>query len=216
LKQRTERRRESAEAEKIDQASKRPDQSGQLCHIYGDILIEPNEWIREACREAIRSVKDGGGPFGAVLVQVDDETGEVIRTWKGRNQVADHNDPTAHAEISVIRAACSDLGVYGLGVIDRSQARLPQRCATSHCELYSSCEPCPMCYSAALWARIPVLVFSATCYEASHPDVGFSDEAIYEDLQRGYADRRIRVRQSICSTTLDAFKKWKKSCNPRY
>jgi len=216
LKQGTDRQRKPTKVKETEPPPKEPNQPGQPCHIYRDILVEPDKWIGEACQEAIRSVEAGGGPFGAVLVQVDDKTGEVIRTWKGRNKVADHNDPTAHAEISVIRLACNDLGVYDLGAIDRSKARLPQRCATSHCELYSSCEPCPMCYSAVLWARIPVLVFSATRYEASHPDVGFSDSAIYDDLQRDYADRCIRVRQSICSTTLDAFEKWKKSCNTIY
>ena len=216
MKQSTERQRKPTNVKKTDSPLKELIQSGQLCHIYRDIVVEPDKWISEACQEAIRSVEAGGGPFGAVLVQVDDETGEVIRTWKDHNHVTDHNDPTAHAEITVIRSACNELGVYDLGVIDRSQARLPQRCLTSHCELYSSCEPCPMCYSAVLWARIHVLVFSATRYEASHPDVGFSDNAIYEDLQRDYRDRCIRVHQSICPTTLDAFEKWKKSCNPRY
>lgn len=188
----------------------------QCVHTYSGIQIEPNEWIIEACEEAKRSVKEGGGPFGAVLVQMDDKNGDVIRFWKGRNHVAEHNDPTAHAEISVIRSACRDLGVYDLGKISAEKGRSLHSGTTSHCELYSSCEPCPMCFSAILWARIPVLVFSATRYEASRPDVGFADGDIYEELRREYADRSIRVQQSICACTMDPFEDWKRSDNLRY
>ena len=188
----------------------------QRIHTYAGIQVEPNRWIIEACEEAKRSVKAGGGPFGAVLVQMDDETGDVIRFWRGRNQVAESNDPTAHAEITVIRSACRDLGVYDLSKIKPENGGSSRRGATSHCELYSSCEPCPMCYSAMLWARIPVLVFSATRYEASQPDVGFSDSGIHEELGREYTDRSIRVRQSICPCALEPFEDWKRSSNPRY
>ncbi|MGD2142315.1 MAG: nucleoside deaminase, partial [Candidatus Bathyarchaeota archaeon] len=125
--------------------------------------MEPNCWIEMACNEAKQSLEMGGGPFGAVLLQIDDETGEVIRLWKDHNHVVEQRDPTAHAEISVIRSACRELGVHLLGRIDKAQSRLPQKGETSHCEIYSSCEPCPMCFSAILWARIPVLVFSASC-----------------------------------------------------
>jgi len=203
--------------QKKDEAPGGTDSNDSLrVHTYAGIQVEPNRWIIEACEEAKRAVKAGGGPFGAVLVQVDDETGSIIRLWRGRNRVAESHDPTAHAEISAIRLACRDLGAHDLGRIGSEAGSSSLRNATSHCELYSSCEPCPMCYSAVLWARIPVLVFSATRYEASHPDVGFSDSGIHEELMRGYTDRSIRVSQSICQITLDPFEEWKRSSNPRY
>jgi guanine deaminase len=185
-------------------------------HMYADILVEPNRWITEACEEARMSVEAGGGPFGAVLIQVDDETHQVLRYWRDRNHVTEYMDPTAHAEVSVIRSACHELNVYDLGAIKKPESMLPQVGKTSHCEIYSSCEPCPMCYAAIRWARIPVLVFSATRHEASHPDVGFSDEEVYEDLSKSYPDRCIRVHQAVCFNSLRAFEAWKKSGNPRY
>lgn len=73
-----------------------------------------------------------------------------------------------------------------------------------------------MCYAAIRWARIPVLVFSATRYEASHPGVGFSDEEVYEDMSKNYLDRCIRVHQAVYLNSLEAFEAWKKSGNPKY
>ena len=194
----------------------RAESDQEVKHVYEDILIESNPWIELACEEAVRSVETGGGPFGAVLLQVDDETDEVIRYWKDHNHVVEHSDPTAHAEISVIRAACQELGVHDLGRIERAQSRMPQRGGTSHCEIYSSCEPCPMCYSAIHWARIPVLVFSATSLDASGEGVGFSDAEIYDELKKEHKDRSIRVYQAVCDGTLDAFLSWKKSENRTY
>jgi guanine deaminase len=185
-------------------------------YMYTDILVEPNRWIVEACDEAEASVEAGGGPFGAVLIQVDDETHRVLRYWRDRNHVTEYMDPTAHAEVSVIRSACHELNVYDLGTIKRSESRLPQVGETSHCEVYSSCEPCPMCYAAVRWAKIPVLVFSATRHEASSPDVGFSDKEVYEDLGKSYPNRGISVHQAVCTNSLNAFEAWKKSGNPRY
>lgn len=188
----------------------------EVPHVYEEILIESNPWIELACEQAERSVETGGGPFGAVLLQIDDETNEVIRYWKDHNHVVEHSDPTAHAEISVIRAACHELGVHDLGRVERAQSNMPQRGGTSHCEIYSSCEPCPMCYAAIHWARIPVLVFSATCLDASGEGVGFSDAEIYDDIRKDHKDRSIRVYQAVCECTLDAFMSWKKSENRKY
>jgi len=185
-------------------------------HMYTDILVEPSRWITEACDEARVSVDAGGGPFGAILIQVDDETNQVLRYWRDHNHVTEYKDPTAHAEVSVIRSACHQLNVYDLGAISRTESRLPQVGETSHCEIYSSCEPCPMCYAAIRWARIPVLVFSATRHEASSPDVGFSDNEVYEDLGKSYRDRGINVYQAVCPGSLEAFEAWKRSGNPRY
>jgi guanine deaminase len=177
--------------------------------LYQGTQAEPNKWIVMACEEAKGSVEAGGGPFGAVLLQVGDETGTVIRLWRDHNRVTEYNDPTAHAEVMVIRAACRELGTYDLGAIGGDGE-------TSHCELYSSCEPCPMCYSAVVWARIPVLVFSATRADASDPEVGFSDEEIYSELQKDYRSRSVRVYRIICNNTMEAFELWKKSGNSRY
>lgn len=184
--------------------------------IYENILVEPNRWIVLACEEAKSSVERGGGPFGAVLLQVDDETDEVIRCWRDHNHVVEYNDPTAHAEISVIRSACHELNVYDLGRIEKLESKLSQEGATSHCEIYCSCEPCPMCYSAILWARIPVLIFSATRHDASNEEVGFSDAEMYREFEKDHKDRSIKVFQARCENTSDPFELWKKSKNIRY
>jgi guanine deaminase len=181
----------------------------QKVGLYQGTQAEPNRWIVMACEEAKRSVEAGGGPFGAVLLQIGDETGMIMRLWRDHNRVTEYSDPTAHAEVMVIRAACRELGTYDLGSIDGDKE-------TSHCELYSSCEPCPMCYSAVVWARIPVLVFSATRADASDPEVGFSDEEIHSELKKDYQVRSVRVYQATCGNTMEAFELWKKSDNPRY
>ena len=185
-------------------------------HIYEGITVAPNHWVELACEEAKASVERGGGPFGAVLLQIEDETNEVIRYWMDHNHVAERRDPTAHAEMSAIRSACHELGVHNLGEIGRDESKLPQKGETSHCEMYCSCEPCPMCYAAIMWARIPVLVFSATRYEAAQPGVGFSDEEIYDELKRGYGERSIRVYQAVSANALEAFELWKRSDNVRF
>jgi len=184
--------------------------------IYQDIMIESNPWIELACEEAKVSVEIGGGPFGAVILQIENETDEVIRYWKDHNHVTECNDPTAHAEISVIRSACHELGVFNLGKISKHESKLPQKGATSHCEIYCSCEPCPMCYSAMMWARIPVLVFSATRYDAAQPGVDFLDEEIHNELKKDYKDRSTQVFRALSQNALDAFELWKRSNNTLY
>ncbi len=181
--------------------------------IYKGILGGTNRWLDMACQEALRSARNGGGPFGAVLVQIDDDTKRVLRYWKNHNHVTEWRDPTAHAEISVIRQACRDLGVFHLFRISRKESRLPQEGAFSHCEIYSSAEPCPMCYAAICWARIPALVFGATRFDAAAKGVDFSDAAIYEELSRAYGEREEfrRIRQGESPYSLDAFNYWKRS-----
>ncbi|HPJ25132.1 MAG TPA: nucleoside deaminase [Synergistaceae bacterium] len=181
--------------------------------IYRGILGGTNRWLDMACKEALRSAQTGGGPFGAVLLQIDDETGKVLRYWKNHNHVTEWKDPTAHAEISVIRRACSDLGVFHLARISRKEASLSQEGAFSHCELYSSAEPCPMCYAAICWARIPVLVFGATRFDAAAEGVEFSDAAIYEEMALAYGERGAfrKILQGESSYSLDAFNYWKRS-----
>lgn len=177
--------------------------------IYNKIEIKSNKWIELACDTATHSVKNGGGPFGAVIVQIDDETNEVLRYWKTSNQVTKSNDPTAHAEVMAIRSACSSLGVFNLGRIEKKDSELTQTGNTSHCEIFSSCEPCPMCYSAIHWARIPVLYFAATRFDAAQPGISFSDEEIYEELKVPYSSRKTKVYQCSTPNSLNAFNLWK-------
>lgn len=185
-------------------------------HVYEGITVTPNHWVEMVCEEAKASVERGGGPFGAVLLQIEDETNEVIRYWRDHNHVTEYRDPTAHAEISVIRSACHELGVHNLGEIRKNESMLPQKGDTSHCEMYSSCEPCPMCYAAVMWARIPVLVFSATRHDAAQPGVEFSDEEIYDELKKVYKERSIKVYQAVSVNSLKAFELWKRSDNIKF
>ncbi|UCH96544.1 MAG: nucleoside deaminase [Candidatus Aminicenantes bacterium] len=179
--------------------------------VYEGIERESNKWMEMACEEAKSSVTCKGGPFGAVIVQVDDETGEILRYWRNHNHVTLWNDPTAHAEVTTIRSACQALGVFDLGKIEKSKSKLPQTGKYSHCEIYSSAEPCPMCFAAISWAGIPALYFAATRYDAAQQGVDFSDEEIYSELKRQYKDRKMKVYQCTTSNSLDAFNLWKRS-----
>lgn len=196
--------------------SKKDSTQSDRPHMYEGVTVAPNPWVEMACEEAKASVERGGGPFGAVLLQIDDETNEVIRYWRDHNHVTEFSDPTAHAEISVIRSACHELGVHNLGEIRGDESALPQKGRISHCEIFCSCEPCPMCYAAIAWARIPILVFSATRYEAAQPGVDFSDAEIYEELEKRYEERSIRVYQAACDNALEPFELWKRSDNVRF
>jgi guanine deaminase len=113
-------------------------------------------WLAHAVRLAVESVASGGGPFGALVVR----DGTVLAT--GTNQVTRTLDPTAHAEVVAIRAACRQLGDFRL---DR-------------CVLFASCEPCPLCLSAALWARVDRVVYAADRDQAAQ--AGFDDRAFHE------------------------------------
>jgi guanine deaminase len=119
-----------------------------------------NRWLAEAVAMASRNVHDGGGPFGALVV----EGGRVL--GRGVNRVTRDNDPTAHAEVTAIRDACVERGDFRLdGTV-----------------LYTSCEPCPLCLSAALWARVDRVVFAADRYDAARG--GFDDLEFYELFTR--------------------------------
>ncbi len=144
------------------------------------------QFMREAIRISIEKMRDGlGGPFGAVVVK---ENRIIARGW---NQVTSANDPTAHAEIVVVREACRQLGGF----------RLPG------CELYSSCEPCPMCLGAIYWARLDRLFFAATRQDAA--EAGFDDESLYREIPLPVAQRRLPTRQLLREAALDAFAQWK-------
>lgn len=129
-------------------------------------------------RHAIELAKQGmgggfGGPFGAVVVRGEEVLAE------GYNQVTSSGDPTAHAEIVAIRRACQALESFSL----------------AGCEIYSSCEPCPMCLGAVYWARLDGLYFAASRADAA--SIGFDDELLYEEMDRPIAERRLLTKQAL-------------------
>jgi guanine deaminase len=146
-----------------------------------------NAFMHEAIRRAVENVRSGlGGPFGAVVVK----EGQVVAT--GVNSVTSTNDPTAHAEMSAIREACRMLGTFQL----------------SGCEIYSSCEPCPMCLGAIYWARPDRVYFAASAKDAA--EAGFDDSLIYEELDRPSSERRIPLEPMMHEAGLQPFLEWKK------
>jgi len=184
--------------------------------IYNGIEVEGDRWMRLTCQAARQSVEEKGGPFAAMILQIDDSTNQILRYWLNHNQVTSALDPTAHAEIMAIRSACASLGVFDLGSIRKEESKLPQPGDVSHCVIYSSAEPCPMCYAAICWANIPMLLFAATRFDAAAQGVDFSDEALYEELARPYSQRSIRVYQCTVDNSLDAFNLWKVSPKVQY
>lgn len=142
-------------------------------------------FMREAINLSIKNVETGnGGPFGAVVVK----DGEIIA--RGANQVTATNDPTAHAEIVAIRAACQTLNSFHLEA----------------CEIYSSCEPCPMCLAAIYWAR-PDKLFYANCKEDAAA-IRFDDLFIYEEMTKPMEQRQLFTRQILRVEAQQAFRKW--------
>lgn len=146
--------------------------------------------MRRAIALALENVRSArGGPFAALVAK----DGKVI--GEGANSVTATNDPTAHAEIVAIRAACRALGTFQL----------------TDCELYTTCEPCPMCLGAIYWAR-PARVFYAGI-AADAADAGFDDAFIYEELQRPLESRRIPMTQLMREESLAIFAAWKRQAN---
>jgi tRNA(Arg) A34 adenosine deaminase TadA len=151
-------------------------------------MKSPNRetFMQEAIRLSLEMMRAGkGGPFGAVVVR----DGEIV--GRGWNQVTSTNDPTAHAEIVAIREACRKAGAFFL----------------EGAELYASCEPCPMCLSAAYWARISRVYYAASRKDAA--EAGFLDEMIYEELAREAGRRRIPCIGLGREEALAAFREWK-------
>jgi tRNA(Arg) A34 adenosine deaminase TadA len=143
-------------------------------------------FMREAIGLSVRMMRRGrGGPFGAVVVQGDEL---IARGW---NQVTSMNDPTAHAEVVAIRRACRRLGTFQL----------------NDCDLYASCEPCPMCLSAIYWARIRKVYYGATRQDAARID--FDDEWIYREVARPVARRKLKMGQLLRAEALVAFEEWR-------
>jgi len=144
-----------------------------------------DEYMREAIELSVNNIDNNGGPFGAVIVK----DGKVIA--KGVNRVTSNIDPTAHAEVNAIREAAKVLGTFDL----------------SGCEIYSSCEPCPMCLGAIYWARLDKLFFANTKQDAK--DIEFDDSFIYEELDLPIEKRKIPTKQMLREEALAAFNKWK-------
>lgn len=148
--------------------------------------MDAEHFMREAIRLSVEMMRAGkGGPFGAVIVR----DGKVIA--RGWNQVTSTNDPTAHAEIVAIREACRSMGSFLL----------------PGCELYSSCEPCPMCLSAAYWTRLDGVHYAARRSDAA--EAGFLDENIYEEFARQPQARRLACQALLREEALAAFREWK-------
>ncbi|MCQ6281918.1 nucleoside deaminase [Bacillus sp. EB600] len=146
------------------------------------------EYIKKAVEVAVENVeKNNGGPFGAVVVKA----GKIIGV--GRNLVTATNDPTAHAEIQAIRAACNYLKEFQL----------------KDCDIYTSCEPCPMCIGAIYWARPRSVYYACTKEDAAR--IGFDDHFIYEQIKLPIEKRSIRMQQLIPQEFYSPFKAWEAS-----
>ncbi|WP_280923986.1 nucleoside deaminase [Aridibaculum aurantiacum] len=147
--------------------------------------LDGSDFMREAIRLSTENVELGkGGPFGAVIVK----DGKIIA--HGTNQVTATNDPTAHAEVVAIRNACKTLNTFQL----------------DGCEIYTSCEPCPMCLGAIYWAR-PAKLFYANCKEDA-ANIKFDDKFIYEEIAKPVEERSLFTRQILREEALETFRKW--------
>ena len=148
-----------------------------------------NKFMERAIELSIDSVKSGGGPFGSVIVKDN----KIIS--EGMNRVTKNNDPTAHGEIVAIRNACKNLNDFHL----------------KGCELYTSCEPCPLCLSAIYWARIDKVYYANTRNDAQKID--FDDSFIYSELAKKINQRKIPMIQLMRDKALKGFKLWKNTEN---
>jgi len=149
-----------------------------------------NPFMARAIQLSMENVDSGrGGPFGAVVVR----DGAIIA--EGANRVTSANDPTAHAEVVVIREACQKFGVFAL----------------DGCEIYSSCEPCPMCLGAIYWARLSRVYFGNADADASR--IGFDDSLIYRELAQPHSQRKIPMIQMMREQALAAFHAWENKSN---
>jgi guanine deaminase len=147
------------------------------------------EFMRRAITLALDNLHSGGGPFGAVIAK----DGQVLA--EGANRVTPTNDPTAHAEIVAIREACRVLSAFQL----------------AGCDLYTTCEPCPMCLGAIYWARPSRVFYGGTAADAAA--AGFDDAFIYEELKHAHEMRRIPMTQFLRDESLAIFSAWKRLDN---
>lgn len=154
------------------------------CQQKGDKSMTSEELMRKAIELAEENVTNGGGPFGAVIAR----DGKIVAT--GVNRVTANHDPTAHAEVSAIRAACKELGTFDL----------------SGCEIYTSCEPCPMCLGAIYWAHIDKMYYGNDKADAKR--IGFDDSFIYEEIALSPGERKLESKRMLSSEAVKAFNMW--------
>ena len=145
-----------------------------------------NKFMERAIELSIKNVNNSGGPFSSIIVKEN----KIIA--EGSNKVTLTNDPTAHGEIVAIRNACEKLNNFNL----------------KGCELYSTCEPCPMCLSAIYWARIDKIYYANTRKDAQK--IGFDDSLIYSEFQKNINERKIPMIQMMRNAALTAFELWDK------
>ncbi len=149
-----------------------------------------NLFMARAIQLAIENVRSGqGGPFGAVIVN----DGNIVA--EGANRVTATNDPTAHAEVLAIRQACRKLGLFEL----------------KGCELYTSCEPCPMCLGAIYWTRLSRVYYGSLAADASQ--AGFDDSFIYREIAQPHPERGIPMVQMMREEAQAAFRAWQEKAN---
>lgn len=147
--------------------------------------MDNKNFMKEAIELSINNVKSGkGGPFGAVVVK----DGKIIA--RGANSVTSSNDPTAHAEVNAIREACKVLNTFQL----------------DDCEIYTSCEPCPMCLGAIYWARPSKVYYANTKVDAA--EINFDDDFIYKEIAKPLSERNLQFIQMSREEALVAFKEW--------
>ena len=141
--------------------------------------------MRRAIELAQQGIDNGdGGPFGCVVVK----NGEIV--GEGSNRVTSTNDPTAHAEIVAVREACDRLGSFQL----------------TDCEIYTSCEPCPMCLGAIYWARPAAIYYAGTREDAAK--AGFDDELFYSEIEKPNEERHLRMQQMLKEGSQQVFQRW--------
>ncbi|MFZ4724571.1 MAG: nucleoside deaminase [Paludibacter sp.] len=143
--------------------------------------------MRKAIALSIENIKNGGGPFGAVIVK----DGKIIAT--GVNRVTASTDPTAHAEVNAIRKASKKLGTFDL----------------AGCDIYTSCEPCPMCLGAVYWAHLDRMFFGNT--KADAKNIGFDDSFIYDEIELKPENRKVKTTQLLANEAIVAFENWVKA-----
>ncbi len=149
-----------------------------MAHFNECMMVKANEI-------ALKGIENGGGPFGALIVNED---GNILSC--NHNQVVNTHDPTAHAEIVCIREACAKIKDFSL----------------QGCTIYTSCEPCSMCLSAIYWARIKHIYYGNTRDDAKN--IGFDDTHIYEEIVKPYTERQIPIQQIARDTTISSFDAW--------
>ena len=146
--------------------------------------------MARAIQLSVDNVLSGqGGPFGAVIVK----NGSIVA--EGANRVTATNDPTAHAEVIAIRQACSRLGTFEL----------------KECELYTSCEPCPMCLGAIYWARLDRIYYGSVAADAAQ--AGFDDSFIYHEIEKPFGTRKLPMVQMMREQALAGFRAWTERTN---